>query len=374
MSKAQSLETQIAEAQRLVKTDAYQMSLGEIVSMYEKGEIIVHPEFQRLFRWEIEQKSRLIESILLGIPLPPIFVFERDDGKWELVDGLQRLSTLFEFMGILKNPEGGQTPPSLLEGTKYLPALRNTVWEGSLLINEVPLKQQIPLPTSFQLAIRRARIGVEILKRPSDKKTKYDLFQRLNSGGTQANAQELRNCVMIMINDEGFKKIKNIASSKPFKELTIAAPEQLEKQRHMEFATRFLVYTFSEYSGQLDVEDHINTGISELLESKKFGTCLSTLTDTFELLHKALGKDALRRQLHGKYQGKVGFIGLETVAAGVGYNLASIQKRAKPIDYVRKRVGAMWDQPEVDTFITPGLRGTSRLLRTLPFGKNWFSK
>src|SRR4051794_13746959 len=73
------LPEEITSAQRSVKTDAYQMSIGEIVSMYDNAEIIIDPEFQRFFRWEIGQKSKLIESLLLGIPLPPIFVFEKED-------------------------------------------------------------------------------------------------------------------------------------------------------------------------------------------------------------------------------------------------------------------------------------------------------
>jgi uncharacterized protein with ParB-like and HNH nuclease domain len=66
------LTDEIVNAQRLVRTDAYQMSIGEIVSMYDTHEIIIDPEFQRLFRWDISQKSKLIESLLLGIPLPPL--------------------------------------------------------------------------------------------------------------------------------------------------------------------------------------------------------------------------------------------------------------------------------------------------------------
>jgi Protein of unknown function DUF262 len=68
------LNDEIEKAQRLVRTDAYQMSIGEIVSMYDTREMVIDPEFQRLFRWDNGQQSKLIESILLGIPLPSIFV------------------------------------------------------------------------------------------------------------------------------------------------------------------------------------------------------------------------------------------------------------------------------------------------------------
>ena len=176
------LAEEIASAQRSVKTDAYQMSIGEIVSMYENHEIVIDPDFQRLFRWDIGQKSKLIESLLLGIPLPSIFVYERENASWELIDGLQRISTILEFMGKLRSPDGGLCPPSVLEATKYLPSLHNAVWERSNVVPDVAVGDQIEIDRSHQLLIRRARMGVEILKRPSDNLTKFDLFQRRDAG------------------------------------------------------------------------------------------------------------------------------------------------------------------------------------------------
>ena len=150
------LTEEIASAQRLVRTDAYQMSIGEIVTMYENREIIIDPEFQRLFRWEISQKSKLIESLLLGIPLPPVFVFEKENSSWELIDGLQRISTILEFMGKLCIPNGGLQTPSILEATNYLPSLHNAVWEKTELISTVPLQEQAELDRSQQLSEGRA--------------------------------------------------------------------------------------------------------------------------------------------------------------------------------------------------------------------------
>ena len=99
----QGLQNQIESASRTIFTDSYSMSIGEIMSMYKEKEIDVHPEFQRAFRWEINQKSSLIESILLGIPMPPIFIFHRNDGIWDVIDGQQRLSTIFQFAGIYRD-------------------------------------------------------------------------------------------------------------------------------------------------------------------------------------------------------------------------------------------------------------------------------
>ena len=91
------LEKEIEEQRNSLSTDRMDMSFGEILSMYEREEIIIDPDFQRLFRWDLEQQTRFMESILLGIPIPPIFVAENDEGKWELVDGLQRTFSILSF-------------------------------------------------------------------------------------------------------------------------------------------------------------------------------------------------------------------------------------------------------------------------------------
>lgn len=366
------LAQEITDAQRLVRTDAYQMSIGEIVSMYENREIIINPEFQRLFRWSIGQKSRLIESLLLGIPIPSIFVFEKENGSWELIDGLQRISTILQFMGKLRSPNGNADAPSILEGTKYLPSLHNAVWERSDLIGIVPPTDQREIEKSHQLSIRRARIGVEILKRPSDDQTKYDLFQRLNAGGTQANAQELRNCIMLMVNAKYYQTVKVAADQKPYQAVVALSEEQIEKQRHMELAVRFLVHTYVAYDGTMDVEEYIDNGIVELAEKGDRPSAKRLITRTFALLNDVAGGDALRRFENGKHSGKVGLVGLEGIAVGVAKNLESILKLPKPEQFVKDKIRKFWTQPEAATFTSPGLRGTTRIQRTVPFGQKWF--
>jgi Protein of unknown function DUF262 len=366
------LSDEINKAQRLVRTDAYQMSIGEIVSMYDSEEIIVDPEFQRLFRWNISQKSRLIESLLLGIPLPSIFVFEKEDGKWELIDGLQRMSTILEFMGQLKSPDGGKSPPSILEGTKYLPSLHSVVWEVSDQITDTPPTEQVALDKASQLAIRRARLGVEILKRPSDNQTKFDLFQRLNAGGTQANAQELRNCIMLMVNAGYFRQIRNAADQTAFTKVVGVSEEQRERQRHLELAVRFLVYTRIAYDGTLDVEAYIDEGIVTLAERGNSDKDEELIESTFQLLRSAMGDNALRRFEKNRHLGKVGLVGLEGIAVGVAKNLKKITALPDPKKFIQQRIKKFWTQPEIAAFTAAGIRGTTRIQKTLPFGEHWF--
>ncbi len=99
------IDTEIAAARNDIRTDKLDISYGELANLYETRELVIRPEYQRLFRWTPTQKSRFIESILLGFPTPAIFVAEDDKGVWELVDGLQRVSSVREFMGPLKDPK-----------------------------------------------------------------------------------------------------------------------------------------------------------------------------------------------------------------------------------------------------------------------------
>lgn len=106
-----ALLEEVKAARTKVVTDGYDMSLGELINLYRSDELKIDPVFQRLFRWDDERKTRFIESIILGIPFPPIFVYQDSNGVWELIDGLQRLSTVFQLTGELKGSEPTSLAP-----------------------------------------------------------------------------------------------------------------------------------------------------------------------------------------------------------------------------------------------------------------------
>ncbi len=368
------LEDEIGNAQRLVKTDAYQLSIGEIINMYKDKELVINPDFQRLFRWEIGQKSKLIESILLGIPLPSIFVFEKPDSTWELVDGLQRISTLLEFMGLLINADAGrETVPSALVATKYLPSLSNVVWEKSRRITDPPYRMQKELSSSLKLAIRRSRVNVEILKQPSDNNTKYELFQRLNAAGTPANSQELRNCLIIMVNHTYAEFMRDLSSFTPFLNVVSATEGQIEKQKDMEYVSRFLVHTHVDYTSNLDVEEFIDEGVISLANVGETEAAGDTFRHTFTLLNDVAGSDVLRRIQDDEPFGRVSLAAFECLAVGVGRNIEEILAQNDPQGFVRRKIEEFWEDPSIEAFFAPGQRGTTRIQRTIPFGDEWFS-
>jgi len=369
------LDAEVEKAQKLVRTDSLQMSVGELSTMYDEEELVVSPAFQRLFRWELEQKARLIESMLLGIPIPSIFVFERNDGTWELIDGLQRLSTIFEFMGKLKKEDSEATRrPSALISTKYLSSLHNVVWKKDKRIPDPPLSKQVELPKKYQLAIRRARINVQILKRPSEPETKYELFQRLNAGGTQANSQELRNSILLML-DSGFHSLlTKLARNKDFLSVMSLKGSALKKQRDMEYVSRFVVYSFIPYDGKLDIEEYIDEGLMELIESGDRREIESRFIRTFGILNECLGSGALRRFDGSRFIGRIGYTAFELIAVGISKNLDFLASKKKPGDFVVAKIKSLWEDEIRDDIIYAGMRGTTRISHTIGSGESWFGK
>ena len=95
----ENLITQLNEQKRKVDFNSYDISVKELISMVQEGIIDIAPEYQRQFRWKEDRQSALIESIFLGIPVPSLFMATNNDGSWELIDGVQRLSSIIHFAG-----------------------------------------------------------------------------------------------------------------------------------------------------------------------------------------------------------------------------------------------------------------------------------
>ncbi len=369
-----TLVSEVDVGLRRVATDSITMSIGELSSYYKERDLNISPEFQRAFRWPSDKKSNLIESVLLAIPIPSVFVFENSDGSWELVDGLQRLSTIFEFMGILRDSETDAVrPPSVLNSTRYLPSLRNVVWEKSDLINDVPKKQQTPLDGALQRKIRTARIQVEILRHPSDVETKYDLFQRLNRGGETANAQEVRNSLCVMASAKGFAEIKKFANSELFQNLFKVTSTGIEQQRHIEYVMRLIVHTYFDFDTAKDLEAFVDDGMRAILTNPKDYEWKKRVSLALTQLTNACGDVALLPRLGvSKNANRVTLRQLEAIAVGVARNAEAISELKAPKKFLKKKITDFWDRDEVAHMSAAGLNSSVRLQRTVPFGESWF--
>ncbi|VGM95230.1 Uncharacterized conserved protein [uncultured Avibacterium sp.] len=309
-----ALEKQVEQARLTVSTDGYSMSIGELVNLYDDQELNIHPEFQRIYRWNDYQRSKFIESIFLGIPLPSIFVAQNSDGVWEVVDGLQRLSTIFQFMGKLKDENGKIEPYLELQSTKYLTELKDITWK-----NEDKNKE---LTSALKLDFKRARMDIKIISRNSDSDTKLELFQRLNTGGSELKPQEVRNCVLLMINKDIFNMIKECSENDDFRE-TLPITERKENESHYaELALRFFIQRYFELNNPSSysyVNEYLDNELIRLFsKDSNFDIGLEKVifTKTFQILNRALGDDCFKKyqSREEKYKGSVSLPVFEVIS------------------------------------------------------------
>lgn len=252
------LDKEITEQSNLLRTERLDLSFGELISMYEGGEIIIKPEFQRYFRWSEEQQTRFIESLLLGIPIPPIFVATNNEGVWELVDGLQRISTVLSFVGVLKESECGLNKKNgwaLLEGDR-IESLEGFTYKI--------------LPQKFRFALKRSVFRVEILKWNSSYDMRYELFNRLNTGGTPLTQQEIRNCIFRDISPIFNDHLKTWASYEEFVTSVGMDIEQKERLYDQELILRFMSLLCGPTAIKQSVSQHMTSFMEKALKNPSF--------------------------------------------------------------------------------------------------------
>jgi hypothetical protein len=361
------LEQQIATARRQIVSDGYDMSVGELISLYKDGELIINPSYQRLFRWHESQKTKLIESLLLGIPIPPIFVFQKETGVWELIDGLQRVSTILEFAGVLIGPDAQPVPPSELEGTNLIPALAGVHW------NPTTDSDTKSLTTTQQLDIKRSRIRVEILKKESDEEAKFELFQRLNTGGSRLSEQEVRNCVLVMVSPGFYAWITELATAPDFTATVPLTETARNEQKHVELALRHVAYRRVPYSSGLDVNEYLDKAALHLARMAEADRTSEghVVQATFRLLAGALGADAFKRWDGTRHAGGFLISGFDAIAHGVSSNLFAIQNLENPEEWLREKARAIWSEPVFGLNSGMGVRGTTRLMNLLGRVRNF---
>lgn len=362
------LSDEIAIARTEIISDGYEMSIGEIINLYRDDELKINPAYQRLFRWDETNKTRFIESLLLGIPIPPIFVFQDENGVWELIDGLQRLSTVFQFVGILKGT-GENVAPLMLSGTNYLPSLDGKKWEPSSEDADDGIGQ------AQQLQVKRARLRVEILKKESDTKAKYELFQRLNTGGERLSEQEVRNCIAVMINPDFHTWITGLSTFAPFTNTTAQTETAIDSQGHVELVLRFFSFLNTPYNKALDVHEYLDSSLVAMAADETFDRDAQgdIFKRVFTVLDNALGSDAFKRWDGTAFKGKFLISVFEVLAPGIARNLPSIEEMDADTqkNFVTTKAKELWTNDTFRNNSGGGTRGTTRLVNLLPMGQEF---
>ncbi|MGW3407103.1 DUF262 domain-containing protein, partial [Streptomyces zhihengii] len=324
--------------------------------------------------WTAPKKSRLIESILLGIPLPSIFIMQRHDGVWEVIDGLQRLSTILEFMGELRDEESGELlPPSRLHGTRYLPSLNGLTFEEST--------DGISLTPGQRISFKRSKLDFKILLPDSDDKAKYELFDRLNSGGEVPSAQEVRNCQLIMRNRDLFLWLDDLRGDQGFMDCSLLSSRAIDEQYDMELVCRFFSLISSEIQELKEMESvdlFLTEKMLSLADDPSFGKISwgRVFRETFSLLSESLGSDSFRRHDASKARFLGGFSvsAFEAITVGVASNLDAWQRLedGHRQEELRRRAESLWNEEFFRSQARGGVRGTTRIPAIIPAAKTFF--
>lgn len=355
---------EVQSARKKVVTDGYEMSFGEL---YRDDELKIDPVFQRLFRWEDERKTRFIESILLGIPSPPIFVFQDDKGVWELIDGLQRLSTLFQLTGDLKGERAAELGPLVLNGTDFLPDLDGKRWSESAEGAGDGIGQ------TLQIEIKRARVRVEILKSESDLAAKFELFQRLNTGGAELTEQEVRNSITVSVNPKFYHWLIDHANNPSFKTTTAQTETALEKQAGVELALRFFAFRTVPYRNGLDIHAYLDKALIKMATNARFPMKKEgeVFAKTFRILDEALGAQAFKRWDGHAFTGKFLMSVFEVLATGVSYHVEELlaMNDGERTAFLKDAAKSLWADSTFSDNSGAGVRGTTRLAKLLPLAK-----
>lgn len=290
-----SLEKEIEASSNEIKTDSYSMSIGEVANLYKDGDIEIFPEYQRYFRWNLTQKSDLIESIILGIPIPPIFVAQEASGKWDVIDGLQRISTILEFMGILKKRNNTEElyEPSKMTKTKFLPSLEGKWWENKHDTSN-------SLSADLRRKIKRSKLDFIIIDSTANPKAKYEMFQRLNTNSSQLTDQEIRNCLMLMVNPQYYEMVNSLAEDTLLKTILSLTPKYLEEQYDKELIVRYIIArsaNLEDINLQQDMGIYLTEELMNLMELNEadLNQYVEDFKKAMELLNEALGDKAFKK-------------------------------------------------------------------------------
>jgi hypothetical protein len=206
----------------LINIQTKQMSLDTLIKRMREGEVDLSPDFQRAEVWRPTARSRLIESLLIRIPLPAFYMDATEEDSWLVVDGLQRLSTLRDF-AIKKT--------MTLQDLEFLTQFHGFKYDD--------------LPRDYQRRIEETQVTVYLIEKGTPAEVKFNIFKRINTGGMPLSSQEIRHAL-----NQGpvTSYLLNLAHSKEFHRATDGGVSD-KRMAARECVLRFLAYTITPPSG-----------------------------------------------------------------------------------------------------------------------------
>ena len=319
------------KAMMQVRTRSLDISFNEILDMYENKELIISPAYQRLFRWPESKQSQFIESLILELPIPPIYVIESQDGEYELIDGLQRVSSYLHLRGIANNEQtdDNEDQPTLIAEPKTKNQL---IMQGCDVIPELNGLTYDTLPRGLQIKLKRNFIRMEILRKEADNKLKYHMFKRLNTGGEKLSDQEIRNCTIRLLSEDFnnylIEKSKNSNYRTCMAYLTDRAIRRMGRE---EYVLRFFAFKNNGDNYVKNIAEFL-TEYMEAASSPESTFNIESESDifdrTFKILADSLGKSSFSMLTSsGTNKNQHSALIFDSITIGIQDHLDSLEKK-----------------------------------------------
>jgi hypothetical protein len=271
-----------------IKVHSKQFSMGLIAKMLEDEVIDLNPNFQRNFVWTSKQKSQLIESVLLRIPLPLFYFAEDKEGRMTVVDGLQRLTTIRDFITNKFNLRGLEYLKDSCEGRYY-----------SEKNESKPTKKKF-LEPKYLRWFDYTQFTVNVIDPDSPSNVKFDIFRRINTGGKPLNNQEIRNCLASKELRGALKEMSELPEFLTATNKSIKSVRMEDQEVALRFMYFYNIYQtdieLKEYSGNMEITlDDFTEEIGKL-KSSGFELYLSRYSNAMKNAEFLLGsKYAFRK-------------------------------------------------------------------------------
>lgn len=375
-----TLDNEIRKHRAEVRTTQWSVSIGEIFSLYERNELEINPAFQRFFRWSDTQKTYLVESLLLGLPIPPLFLAQSDTGILEVVDGVQRLSTLLQLRGVLLGPsdDGGLElrPPLVMTSGQYLQNLSGLAWDAGALerARSLALEPKGTLTDAQRSDVQFAKLDATLIQRTSTDQAKYDVFRRLNSYGEPLTPQEMRAALIASTSGECLSWLAGLARDGDTPELLALSDRQLERQYDIELVLRFFYLVEADQLRAVDLRDFpkllddLGTSLAQEYPSKRTKDLGDVFNHTIRLISESTGSDFFRRFYpeENRFKGPFLNTSFEALASAIGFRLL----RGMPVGQnLTKKVEEFWRTEQLQAGFASGRSTEWRLATYVPLGR-----
>jgi len=274
------LPIEVPVSKRKIFTDLSDPQIDGLLGKFKRGKLVVQPDFQRQYVWDQVKASKLIESALLGIPIPIVYLSEEPDNKEYVIDGQQRLTSFFSFID-------GQFPSGV-----------DLLLKGLTVFAELNGKKYSELPENLQDQIRFFSLRTITFKRESDPSIKFEVFERLNTGSVSLNDQELRNCIY---RGEFNKLLKELAEDPDFMYLLgLTKPDK--RMNDIELVLRFAAFyhaTYLNYKSPMKNFLNVEADKYRNISREDAQQLRGAFKNACQIIRSMFGKNAFKRFYRG---------------------------------------------------------------------------